>query len=155
MMSTFFKRLPVFVFLALVALVSCKKDDEKDRTALLVDKNWRLTAAVIDPALPLPNGTRITNLYAQLDACDRDDITIYLKNGTVNFDEGPTKCNPNAPQTTSGTWAFNTDKTILSVTQSGVTTSYTIKELTSKQLIVDYVERISGINYTITATFTN
>ncbi|HMO40899.1 MAG TPA: lipocalin family protein [Saprospiraceae bacterium] len=151
------KHFTLVLLVLTVALASCKKDkNDPDRVDLLVEKQWRTTALTIDPAIDwFGNGTLVTNIYAQLDQCDRDDITIFRKNNTVEFDEGPTKCNPNDPQTVTGTWAFNPDKTILSVTLGGSTTSYIIKEMTDKRILADYEERFLGVTYTLSATFTN
>ncbi|MBK8568278.1 MAG: hypothetical protein IPN76_34475 [Saprospiraceae bacterium] len=56
----------------------------------------------------------MTNICAQLPACIKDDNTVFKTSGTVNFDEGGSKCNPNDPQTTAGTWALSTDEKVSS-----------------------------------------
>ncbi len=136
---------------------SCKKDDNKpDRLDLLVEKNWRLTALTIDPSIDwFGNGTLVTNIYAQLNNCDRDDLYIFERNGVYKLDEGPTKCSPNDPQTITGTWTFNPDKTVITVNITGGSNSYTIKELESKRMVLEYQERFGGVTYTLTGTYTN
>lgn len=139
--------------LAILNMTSCKDDDAKpDKTKLLTGGNWKLTALTTDPAFDW-FGTPVTNIYAQLPACVKDDFTIFKTNGTVNFDEGPSKCDPNAPQTTSGTWAFNTDQTIVSVTTEGETESWNIEELKTNTFKANYQVTQDGVTYTFTVVF--
>ena len=137
---------------AMLATASCKKDDDEpeDRTALLVNVNWRMTSLKADPPVII-FGIPISDLYAQFDACDKDDITIFKSDGKVNYDEGATKCDPTDPQTTTGTWVFNTDKTVITLDGE----SWTIEELTKSKLRVKYTEDLtgSGVKNTVFATF--
>ena len=133
----------------------CKKDDDEatpDKTKLLTGGSWQLTAMTADPAIDW-FGTPVTNVYAQLPACIKDDLTIFKTNGTVNYDEGPSKCNPNDPQTTTGTWAFNTNETILSITTDGETESWDISTLTGETFSAVYQIVQEGVTYSFTVTF--
>ena len=94
-------------------------------------------------------GTQISDFYAQLDNCSKDDLEKYNTNNTVTYDEGPTKCDPTDPQTQTSPWSFNSDETILTVDGE----SYKILTLTSTQLKMSFSELIDGINYTYTATY--
>lgn len=157
-MKTFIRVKTALVALAVLSItfVSCEKDKDNkpDNAGLLTEKNWKISAATIDPAIDwFGNGTLVTNLYAQWDPCSKDDLVIFSKNGTVKFDEGLTKCFPNDPQTVTGLWAFNTDKTVISITQDGDTESWEVVELTKDKMIVEYKEVNEGITYTITGTF--
>lgn len=143
-----------------IAFTSCeedKKDETKaDKTALLTEKNWKVTAMTVDPAIDLfGTGTPVTNVYAQMPACVKDDVTIFRKNGTVAFDEGGSKCAANDPQTRSGLWTFNTDQTIVSITEAGETDSWKIIELTKDRVKTEFTvqDEDSGITYTITSTY--
>lgn len=140
---------------ALFTTSSCKKDDDAgpDKVKILTDGQWQLTAMTADPAIDW-FGTPVTNVYAQLPACIKDDLTIFKPNGTVNFDEGPSKCEPNDPQTTTGTWTFNTTLTILSVTQDGETESWDVSELKGNTFKAEYKIVEGGVTYTIDVTFT-
>ncbi len=143
----------MFSLLATLTMTSCEKDKDKpDNTEVLTGGSWKLTAMTSDPAFDW-FGTPVTNLYAQLPACIKDDLTIFKENGTVNFDEGASKCDPNDPQTTSGTWAFNTDETILSVTTDGDTESWNVEEMKDKTFRARYEITQEGITYTFTVTF--
>ncbi len=133
-----------------LAFGACKKDDDKSNSEQLVDKNWRMVAFTSDPAINI-GGIQFSDLYAQLDDCDKDDLIIFKSGGAVNNDEGPSKCDPSDPQTTTGTWVFNTDETILTVDGE----SWTILELDDDDLKVKYTGDPfgGGFNTTLTATF--
>lgn len=143
----------------LTITLSCKKDPT--RTELLTNKNWKLTACAIDPALNV-GGTLISDFYAQMAACDKDDIYNYKDNGTMTRDEGPLRCNGNDPQTYMGVWAFSSDNSTLTVTitygTTPVTQSHTILELTKTISRTKYTQNVdlgSGLlNYTFTNTYT-
>ena len=50
-----------------------------------------------------------------MDNCTKDDLVTFNANGTITDDEGPTKCDPDDPQTTTdGTWTL-TDNTKLTI----------------------------------------
>lgn len=142
-----------------IAFTGCKEDKEDtkaDKTNQLVDKQWKATAITVDPAIDLfGTGTPITNIYAQLPACSKDDLTVFRKNGTVAFDEGGSKCSNNDPQTVSGLWSFNTDQTVISITQDGETESWKILEFTNDRIKVEFTvdDDESGLTYTITSIY--
>jgi hypothetical protein len=139
---------------ALLFITSCKKDDPvtPDKTALLTGGSWKLSAMTVDPAIDW-YGTPVKNVFPQLPACLKDDLTIFKANGIVNYDEGASKCDPNDPQTTSGTWAFNPEETILSITADGETTSWDITKLTSTTVAADYDITEEGVTYTFSVSY--
>jgi Lipocalin-like domain len=146
----------MFGLLATLGMTSCEKDKDDakpNNTKVLTGGNWQLSALTSDPAIDW-FGTPVTNVYAQLPACVKDDITVFKTGGTVNFDEGASKCEASDPQTTSGTWAFNTDETIISVTQDGETESWNIEDLKNSTFKARYEVDIEGLNYTFSVTFT-
>jgi hypothetical protein len=144
----------LFATLILSSLfIGCSKDDTDDvkqptKTELLTAHYWQTTALTIDPPLSF-GGTSISDIYAQLDNCEKDNIEKYNTNNTIIFDEGATKCDPADPQTQTLPWSFNSDETILTVDGE----SYKVLTLTSTQLKVSISEVIGGVNYTITSTY--
>jgi hypothetical protein len=132
----------------------CKDDDDAtpNKSKVLTDGAWQLTAMTSDPAIDW-FGAPVTNVYAQLPACVKDDLTIFKENGSVNFDEGVSKCDPNDPQTTTGAWAFNTTQTILSVTQDGETESWEVSELEDDTFKADYKIVGESVTYTLSVAF--
>jgi len=142
----------------ILAGTSCSKDeDEKTNKDLLTGKDWKMTALTVNPAVVI-EGISFSDFYAFLPACTQDDLTKFNSDGTVNFDEGATKCDSGDPQTTYGTWSFNADQTVLSVTADGLTEAYTISELTETSLKFSYTmvdDLGEGIKtYTLAVIFT-
>jgi hypothetical protein len=134
---------------------SCKKDDSApSKKELLSGKNWVLTAETVSPAFNF-NGILITDLYAQMDDCTKDDISKFNADGTYTFEEGTTKCDVNDPQVfDSGTWVFSSDQTILVLTSPvNGTLNAEIIELTSSKCVISQEETVDNIKYTITDTF--
>jgi hypothetical protein len=143
------KKILLIVSLFTLIVSSCKKDDDPSNTDKLTGKAWKITALKVDPAIN-SGGTMITDLYAQTADCDKNNTLTFNVDKTYIEDEGATKCNPLDPQTTSGTWAFNSDETVL--TQDN-TDSYTILQNDGNVLKLSFTEVDAGITYTYTATF--
>jgi hypothetical protein len=128
----------------------CNKDDDKKNSELIVG-SWKLTAMTVSPALPFVG----SDVYGFLDACDKDDVLIFETGGVVKSDEGATKCDTSDPQTTTDSYAFNPDQTILTYTDKyGDSYSVTVVELSGSKFVGTYVEDDSGVAYTYTLTFT-
>ena len=146
-----------FLFAALgLATLSCgdKKGDTPapSKTDLLTDKNWVATAITVSPGFPL-GGTLVTDFYAQAPSCSKDDFIRFEKPAVYKDDEGAVRCTTTDPQTTIGTWAFNGDQTVITVTPQGSTAqSYNVVELTDSSLKYSVGTVISGITYILTIT---
>jgi hypothetical protein len=150
--------------LAFLTISSCKKEDEKTtpaktKTELLTSKPWKSTALTINPGLSI-GGTIITDFFAQLPSCSKDDTDKYNAGGTGVNDEGATKCDPTDPQSTPFTWVFNPSETIL--TRGGESQNIIQLDETTLKVttVVDGKEfedigGIPGLNYTITSTYSN
>jgi len=140
-------------------LSNCKKD-EKDpeptpvvtpaptNTEKLTGKNFKLTALTVDPAL-----LGVTDFYSQYDDCQKDDLYRFDTPNIYKEDEGATKCNTNDAQTKTGTWAWNTDETIITTSLGGETISYTVLSNDGTTLKVKHTEQLGGINYVVTGIF--
>jgi hypothetical protein len=143
------KKILFLVSVLAIAVSGCKKDDDPSNTDKLTGKAWKVKSITVDPAISF-GGTLITDIFSQLDDCDKDNTSTFNADKTYLDDEGATKCNPLDPQTTSGTWAFNSDETVL--TQDN-TISYTILQNDGNILKLKYSEEIGGVNYTFTLTY--
>jgi hypothetical protein len=137
--------------LALVGLFACNNDAEPTRSELLTAPTWVGTGLTVSPGLPV-NGSIITDVFAQYDACDRDDIFKFNADGTYQNEEGPTKCLPTNPDIIErGTWVFANDENVVALTSNGVRIEWQIQELTASSLRVTYLIRANnGVNYTLT-----
>jgi hypothetical protein len=141
--------LKLLTLVAIFALASCSKDDDPSTVELLKsDKGWILTALVTDPAYDI-FGTQVTDLYAQFEACAKDDLYFFQDDNKYLFDEGATKCDPTDPQTDTGTWLLSTDEKVMTVDGE----SWDIIEINKNTLKVKYVYSEGGLNYTWTSTF--
>jgi hypothetical protein len=146
---------PYIIFVALsLTMLGCKKDDESpSKTDLLTDKNWIIIAATVSPGVNI-GGTIVTDYYGQYQPCDKDDFVRFEKPNVFKSDEGATKCVAAAPQTTTGTWVFNGDQTIITLTeQGGAPVSVNILELNDNTLKISFSEVSGGISYTQTNTY--
>ncbi len=139
--------------LAMIALVatSCKKD--KSQTELITDGAWKTTAITVNPPFNF-YGTQVTDWFSQLEDCSRDDLWIFKDNGKVDYDEGGTKCSNDDPQTIVSDWAFNSDETIVSITDAdGYVESYNITELSEDDMTWTSTFVDDNLTYTMTARF--
>jgi len=145
--------LPILGLVLLISISSCKKDEEtttptpkKTNYELLVGKGWVVSSATSSTPIDWnDDGNRSTDIYAQMDACDKDDFTTYNVNNTYITDEGATKCDPGDPQTWSGIWLLSSDQTTLN--QDGE--SAIIKGITETTLSLEYTY-VSGVTYIMT-----
>ena len=144
-----------------ITFAGCKKDTPTPtpaptKTELLTNRNWVITAATVSPGLQNPNGgAPITDLFTQFSACDKDDFIRFEAASVFKEDEGAAKCNTSSTQTRVGNWAFGSNDTVITiggtVDNSG---SYNVAELSDNTLKMTQLYNISGVNYTITATYT-
>jgi hypothetical protein len=155
------KAILIIAALAFLTISSCKKDDEKttpakSKTELLTSKAWRATALTINPGINI-GGTTITDFYAQLPSCTKDDTEKYNVGATGVYDEGATKCDPSDPQSFAFTWVFNPAETI--ITRDGESQNIIQLDETTFKIsdVIDGAEigGIPGVNYTITSTYSN
>lgn len=139
-------------FILLITILGCektiepeKKDESKTKLEHLCSEKWQIRAVLIDPPY-LDNGKLITDYYLDYQDCKKDNFQKYNSDSTVIYDEGPTKCAPNAPQTRFNDWYFNTDETLL--IEDG--TEFKIHTLNEKELILTFDQKISGVDYLLT-----
>ncbi len=101
-----------------LASIACKKSNNsgKSKTDLITQATWKFDQAGIDADgngtidSPIPPGI--------LQNCDTDNTITFMSNGSGTADEGPTKCNPANPQTSSFTWSLKNNETIINFSNS-------------------------------------
>jgi hypothetical protein len=102
--------LKTLVIVAAIVLVSCSKDDDKpSKTDLLTAKSWSTTKYEM-------KGSDVTADYR--DACNDDDISQFLKDGSYKDDIGTVKCY-DGDTNSSGTWKWLENETILQINYPG------------------------------------
>jgi Lipocalin-like domain len=142
-------------------LVACNSSTSTEETGggkrseIIVGKNWKQISITMDPGINI-NGVVVTDLFAQFENCEKDGSTKFLANGNYAEDEGSLKCDPSDPQTLSGTWVFNPDETVLTMTETGdVPVSYDVVTLNSTTMVVTTTSSDFGdeLNHKLTLTF--
>jgi len=134
-----------------LVLFSCKKDEKsKTKAELLSNGSWHVTAYTVDPPIDWDgDGTDESNVYPLIEQCIKDDHTTFFANGTGELDEGPTKCDPNDPQTIPLSWEFDQSESQLTVQSI----QYQIESLTESQMVLKEIEVVSSVTVTHTVTF--
>ncbi|MDQ2770078.1 MAG: carboxypeptidase-like regulatory domain-containing protein [Bacteroidota bacterium] len=120
------------------------------RTLLLTTRSWRVTAATQTA------GGVVTDTYASALPCQRDNFFRFNPNAVLISDEGPTKCSPTDPQTTTGSWNLINNDTQLRLQSSipnTVPTTYEIVLLTNTTMQWRIVSPALpfAVSYTLTA----
>ena len=143
-------RLRTVVLLVVIGIFfSCKKeeaDPPKTKTELLTARPWKRTALTSQPAYDWNgNGTSDTDIMKIMLACEKDNLEYYKTDGTVETNEGATKCDPGDPQTWTSTWEFKDNETRI---VWNATDEYDLVELTETtlRLRITFVE--NGVTYT-------
>jgi len=130
--------------------LSCNKDDDNQtpttKTELLTAAPWKRTALVSNPAYDWnANGVSATDILSIMFPCEKDNFDTFKSNGTVETNEGPTKCNASDPQTWTATWVFADNET--KIIFDGFD-EYTLVELTATTLIYESTFVENGVTYT-------
>ncbi len=142
----------------MIFLAACSKKDEinanNSKTAMELITNGKWYAAAFTSSVPIDwngNGVLITNLFATMEACAKDDYVVFKPNLEILFNQGATKCNRNDPQEETGNWKFqNTDKEVVIDDEP-----YTIVELTATSLVIrdKNPSLTNGVSYVTTSSF--
>ena len=133
-----------------------ESDDGSSKMQLITSAAWKYDTAVID----LNSNGNFDNSDQQLpsgtpESCERDNMITLKDDGTGTVDEGGSKCNTTDPQTTSLTWQFKNDETVINIPDTlygAISGDINIIELTdtklriSKETTIDY----SGIKVAVT-----
>lgn len=156
----------IFISTMMLGLGACSNSDDNTstpannnsptKTELLTAKPWKKVAETVSPAQNI-GGRMVTDLYAEEEACNNDDLYIFNTDKTFKYDEGATKCDPSDPQIwATGTWVFNSDETQMIVTfsGSGLKSTNNILEVSSTTAKLSHEETINGTKYTTTSTYT-
>ncbi|MDA8886489.1 lipocalin family protein [Bacteroidia bacterium] len=146
----------LFVLLAsFVAFQGCK-DDEGSTVPSVSEKTQLITASPwVLSAITIKIGTEVEDMYSDLDACSKDDEIIFKSDGTEIFDEGDTKCDPDADQQETFTWSFNTAETELTLTEDGEPETGTLKELSATKMELEFSQVEDGVTYMYNSTYTH
>jgi hypothetical protein len=141
---------------AILFTLSCSKKEERVtmRTEMLTKGQWQITSLVSEYRI---NGQTTTmDLYAAIPDCEKDNLFTFNLDGTATTDEGPTKCDPNGPQTyvnVGSRWKLITADTELKVSDTSKTVISTIVSLTKEGMVLQYEKNENDIPTTVTTEY--
>jgi len=132
------------IALSLIFLTpSCSKYPNGSKFTLLTKTNrmvndWKLTSYMI-------NGNEFIE--------NQPEISLVIeKDGTYSWTATQTVLGQIQSEFEHGTWSFNDDKTSLLILTDGeeIPVGYTITELRSKKLVLQYYDKVTNITYVST-----
>ncbi len=138
---------------ALLLLLSfswgCQKDSKEEpapdpKTTLITAAPWKYENAGVDGDR---NGSIDVPLLTPLPACVLDNFLTLSAGGTGSVDEGAAKCDASIPQSTSATWSFASNQTVLNLGGSGlfgVSGQFKIIELSTTRLYLSKDTTLPG-----------
>jgi hypothetical protein len=143
------KYLLILSCIGLIANTGCSKDDSasgETKTELITKSSWKYENAGGDID---KNGTiDMPPPASLLQPCITDNFLVLNADGTGTIDEGATKCDPTLQQTTSASWSFSNNETVLNLSGNGlwgISGQFKIVTLNSTQLHLSKDTTISGI----------
>ncbi|KAA5545645.1 lipocalin family protein [Adhaeribacter rhizoryzae] len=144
------------IILLLLTLVGCQKDnDPPSNSELIIGKDWLITNYLVtEDSRPSYDLFAMPNITV----CTKDDIYKFSSNGNYIIDEGATRCFQNDPQIyQEGTWVISDNilKWTYPFQRGHFTETYTILELTSKQMVLERTFSEQGSNYILKITYTS
>lgn len=152
-MKHFTKIFTAFILVVISMQPSCKKSDTTpaavDVAASLKNKNWKITALTVTPAI---GGTN--DIYHDLyDDCERDNLYKFNDASVFLYDEGATKCYPADSQTLTGTWSYNATTKILHYQIVADMWDLTVTSISETSFVATSTDVDAGITYLATWTF--
>lgn len=95
------KKILLLATFGIFVMSSCNKDDDNCETNVTtVSGTYKLTSLKYKAS-----GQPEVDLFAFMDACEKDDLTVLNANGTYAYQDAGTACDPNG--SFSGTWSLS------------------------------------------------
>jgi hypothetical protein len=95
------KKILLLATFGIFVMSSCNKDDDNCETNVTtVSGTYKLTSLKYKAS-----GQPEVDLFAFMDACEKDDLTVLNANGTYAYQDAGTACDPNG--SFSGTWSMS------------------------------------------------
>lgn len=135
MLRSTVKLLPLLLLVLFTANSCKKKNDQKSKTQLVTERDWRMTKFEEQE-----NNNPPINYLDGAPACNLDDRHVFKTNNTYEINEGPSKCVPTDPQLVdNGTWSFGDNET--KFLYDGI--PFTIDKLDNSTLELSYIDNSS------------
>jgi hypothetical protein len=96
----------------------------------------------------------VTDLFAIMEACNRDDLMIFKANGIITTDEGASKCDPDDQQSYDDMYTLSADGNTITLTYEGSTDSddITIVSINETTMVTKATIDEGADSYTVTST---
>ena len=135
--------LPLIALSLIFLMPSCSKYPNGSKFTLLTKTNrmvndWKLTSYMI-------NGNEFVD--------EQPEIKLVIeKDGTYSWSATQTVLGQIQSEFEHGTWSFSDDKTSLLILTDGeeIPVGYTITELRSKKMVLQYYDKVTNITYVST-----
>jgi hypothetical protein len=129
------RNLLIMFFIGMVSLFACSKSDPAPtkEQLLTISKGWVRS----DYTVTTKTGV-LKEKFSDITPCVQDDVFKFTTDGKGKSTEGATSCSPPSADT-SFTWAFNTDKTKITIGFTGGSEVYDVKELSATSLKISFV----------------
>lgn len=126
-----FQTTACLLFICLLTLIRCKKDDPTPTELLTGGTCWKTVL--------LEGYDQANNLWTAvpIEDCEADNCFTFKTDQSFSVDEGAVKCDPGDPQTATGTWSISDDGKKLSLTDDSTTDVGAIVELTKDKLVYE------------------
>jgi len=123
------------------AISACKKEEtttppvaQKTKTEIITSGSWKITGITVS------DSSGSLDVFALMDDCEKDGFMTFKTDGKFITDEGATKCDPDDPQTSEGTWAFSTDEKTITIDGDPAN----IISFSDAQIVVEMVDTSGG-----------
>lgn len=125
------KLTPLVILIVSITGTFCKKGTEsKSKTQLLTQSTWSPTGLLSK----LPGDADWIDESETIALCAKDNIVTYRTDGSVENNEGASKCQETDPQVRTDNWEFAENGAKLKIDA----TIYGIIELSEQRLILQY-----------------
>ena len=96
----------------LIFTLACKKDKNNGKMDIISSGDWKIITINIEPGYDYnADGNIDTEIFQFYDACERDNSYRFRRDGTLEINEGPLKCNPSDDQVEYADWEFIDNET--------------------------------------------
>lgn len=134
---------------------ACKKDSDDSKPAgdYLKAHKWATVSIKINPAYDwFGEGSKITDIFAILDDCDKDDLLEFAADGSYYTYYNTNKCSENEPEKSlDGKYTLSTDQK--QITRDELEYPATIKEISDSKLVLETYYTEDNVKYTLTETY--
>ena len=118
------------IFTIILVGTSCGKQEKEPAPQQKIEGKWKITASTVQD---LVNGGTI-DIWADAEACERDNTFEFKTGGVFIGDEGSLKCDPADPQQVSGTYSYTSNDKTLTITLNNIMIVSEVLELSSTTL---------------------